>query len=339
MSVEAATYINQLVATNPLANDPKAEGDNHLRLLKQVLLTSFPNIAGVMSVSHSRLNLLNAPQLADVSAGTAPNFTVASPQVPPTAYADNQLYFVTFHATGTTGSNTLNINGLGAKDLMQYDYLGALVDAVIISGFTAVILYESTADVFIVLNGLPAAPPISEFAVGDYKDSDRATMPAGMRWLLCNGATIGNASSGATARANADVEELFTYLWDTHPAADIAMQDSSGAGVSRGVNAAADWAANRRLALPDWRGLYTRVYHGGSGTFATNTSRRLLELEMDQNQAHTHTFSSNGAGNGSSSNHPLGGSEYIIPTTVTTSSNGGTEANVRNKCVYRWIRY
>jgi hypothetical protein len=335
MSVEAATYINQLVATNPLANDPKAEGDNHLRLLKQVLVTSFPNIAGVMSVSHSRLNLLNVPQLADVSAGTAPNFTVAAPQVPPTAYADNQLYFVTFHATGTTGSNTLNIKGLGAKGLKQYDHLGALVDAVIISGFTAVILYESSAGVFIVLNGLPATPPISEFAVGDYKDSDRATMPAGMRWLLCNGYTIGTAPSGATARANADVEELFTFLWNTHPEADIAMQYSSGLSAPRGASAAADWAAHKRLALPDWRGLYTRVYHGGSSTFATNTSRRLLELESDQNKAHTHSTPQGLFGGGGSFSLDVGGNS----SASVSGSEGGLEVNVRNKCVYRWIRY
>lgn len=43
MGVEAATYISQLVSTNPPSGDLVAQGDDHLRLLKQVLLTTFPN--------------------------------------------------------------------------------------------------------------------------------------------------------------------------------------------------------------------------------------------------------------------------------------------------------
>lgn len=43
MGLEVATLISQLVATNPLANDKKNQGDDHLRLLKLVLQTNFPN--------------------------------------------------------------------------------------------------------------------------------------------------------------------------------------------------------------------------------------------------------------------------------------------------------
>ena len=58
--------------------------------------------------------------------------------------------------------------------------------------------------------------------------------------------TIGSATSGATERANADTQDLFEYLWNT----DSNLSVSGG----RGANAAADWAANKTMTLPDWRG-------------------------------------------------------------------------------------
>lgn len=65
-------------------------------------------------------------------------------------------------------------------------------------------------------------------------------------WVRVNGRTIGNASSGATERANADCEDLFVYLWDT----DAGLTVSGG----RGASGAADFAANKTIALPDARG-------------------------------------------------------------------------------------
>jgi hypothetical protein len=44
MGLEAATYIDQLVGTNPDGADDKNQGDNHLRLIKNVLQSQFPNL-------------------------------------------------------------------------------------------------------------------------------------------------------------------------------------------------------------------------------------------------------------------------------------------------------
>ncbi|WFU68588.1 hypothetical protein [Bradyrhizobium sp. CB2312] len=65
-------------------------------------------------------------------------------------------------------------------------------------------------------------------------------------WVRCNARTIGSASSGATERANADVQALFEYLWS----ADANLTVSGG----RGASANADWLANKTLQLPDCRG-------------------------------------------------------------------------------------
>lgn len=43
MALEAATYVSDFTATNPQSTDQRKQGDDHLRLIKQVLKTTFPN--------------------------------------------------------------------------------------------------------------------------------------------------------------------------------------------------------------------------------------------------------------------------------------------------------
>jgi hypothetical protein len=58
MGLEAATYIHQLNPSNPVgAVDPKAQGDDHLRLLKSTIQATFPNITGPVTATHTRLNM------------------------------------------------------------------------------------------------------------------------------------------------------------------------------------------------------------------------------------------------------------------------------------------
>ena len=61
MGLETATYISQLVATNPLATDPISQGDDHLRLIKSVLQAQFSGLAGTTAVTSSgaELNILD----------------------------------------------------------------------------------------------------------------------------------------------------------------------------------------------------------------------------------------------------------------------------------------
>ncbi|MCA9340249.1 MAG: hypothetical protein KDA17_05025 [Candidatus Saccharibacteria bacterium] len=92
------------------------------------------------------------------------------------------------------------------------------------------------------------------------------TEPTG--WLFVNGDTIGNASSNATGRANADTATLFGILWErgnTH--GTLAIYDSAGAASTFGASSAADYAANKAIALPDHREKVVMGYDDkGSGT-------------------------------------------------------------------------
>ena len=60
MGLETASYISQLVDTNPVVGDPVGEGDDHLRLIKTVLQTQFPNLTAAAVTSNvTELNLLD----------------------------------------------------------------------------------------------------------------------------------------------------------------------------------------------------------------------------------------------------------------------------------------
>ena len=56
MPLEAATYISDLNTSNPAASDQLAQGDDHLRLIKSALKTTFPNVTGAVTATHTRLN-------------------------------------------------------------------------------------------------------------------------------------------------------------------------------------------------------------------------------------------------------------------------------------------
>jgi hypothetical protein len=90
----------------------------------------------------------------------------------------------------------------------------------------------------------PSVDATTIFQTGDLKP--RYGTGAHTGWVRANGRTVGSATSGASERANADCEDLFLYLW----AEDANLTVSTG----RGASAAADWAANKTIALPDWRG-------------------------------------------------------------------------------------
>lgn len=82
-----------------------------------------------------------------------------------------------------------------------------------------------------------------------------------------NGRTIGSATSGATERAHADTEDLYGFLWSN--LSDSFAPVSGG----RGGSAAADFAANKAMQLPDRRGMglagYDTMGNAAAGRMAS----------------------------------------------------------------------
>jgi hypothetical protein len=87
--------------------------------------------------------------------------------------------------------------------------------------------------------------PTTIAATGDIKFRMTAETVTG--WVKLNGTSIGNATSGASGRANSDTQNLFIYLWTNCTNAHCAV--STG----RGASALADYNASKTLTLPSWQ--------------------------------------------------------------------------------------
>jgi hypothetical protein len=61
MTIESATFLSQLVTANPSGGDAKAEGDNHIRLIKTVLQNTFPGLSAAVSFGgwHGKTDALD----------------------------------------------------------------------------------------------------------------------------------------------------------------------------------------------------------------------------------------------------------------------------------------
>jgi hypothetical protein len=93
-------------------------------------------------------------------------------------------------------------------------------------------------------SGGASIDPTTVMQTGDLKIRyDNAIIPGFVR---CNARTIGNAASGATELADPTAQALFNHLW----LKDATLAVTPG---GRGASGAADWAANKQIALPDGR--------------------------------------------------------------------------------------
>lgn len=83
MGLEVATFINDLVTTNPSGGDQKAQGDDHIRLIKTVLKTTFPGLTAAVTLRDwaSKRAAVNAQSgtytLASTDDGKIVSFTLA----------------------------------------------------------------------------------------------------------------------------------------------------------------------------------------------------------------------------------------------------------------------
>lgn len=210
--------------------------------------------------------------------------------------------------------------------------------------------------------------PIPVGMVGEFL---RATAPAG--WVEGNGGTIGNASSGGTLRANVDTENLFTELWNSCTNTVLPIQTSAGALSTRGASAAADYAANKRLPVPDLRAEFTRGLDNERGIDAAralgSSQAGAIESHLhsvdppstaSSSDAHTHTLTTVGGVHGANSGstgtfyHSDGDTVATATAVRTTSSDahthtvniaafnsastGGAETRPRNVAVLKCIK-
>lgn len=88
--------------------------------------------------------------------------------------------------------------------------------------------------------------------------------------VSANGLTVGNATSNATSRANADTFWLFSFIWTNCPNTQCQLFNSSGGTISRGGSAAIDYAANNAIATYNMNGAAMMGADSQSGTTSSN---------------------------------------------------------------------
>jgi microcystin-dependent protein len=205
--------------------------------------------------------------------------------------------------------------------------------------------------------GGPAIDPSTVLQTGDIVFNAIAGTRSG--WVRANGRTIGSATSGGSERANSDCQALFSYLWQNLPDAICPVPGG------RGASAAADWAANKQITLPDMRGrapfglddmgneaanrLAGAVFSAGQGgtTAAGSGGEAAHTLAVAEMPAHAHANTLNDPGhrhgaeraNGTVQNAPTisgaGNVSAVNPftdvattgITLTNASAGGGQAH------------
>lgn len=96
--IESATWIKDFNSANPDTNDDVSQGDNHIRLMKTVLLASLPNIGHATYLEQDRL---------DVASGATTNIGAA---------ASNYI-----NITGTTGITAFDSVAAGIVRLIRFN--------------------------------------------------------------------------------------------------------------------------------------------------------------------------------------------------------------------------
>jgi hypothetical protein len=74
MGLESATYISELVTSNPTATDLEAQGDDHLRLIKASLQSTFPAASKATYIQQAEATVTSASP--DLGAATSDNVSI-----------------------------------------------------------------------------------------------------------------------------------------------------------------------------------------------------------------------------------------------------------------------
>lgn len=294
-----------------------------------------------------------------LSGGLLYTFAVGTVATPQTSYQDTGLtipnpFPLVLDANGRVppfylANGSIHVRLTDANGVVQFDYPNMLV------------IGPSSGSG----GGGGTVDPTTVLATGDIKF--RATGETLTGFVKANGLTIGNVSSGATGRANADTQNLFVYLWTN--CSNITANRHCAVSGGLGANALADFNANKALAVFDMRAsipvglddmgntpagrlLSSNVTSGGGDGPTTpnatggEANHTLVVGEMPSHAhtitdpGHIHTLTDNAFSNGCSScgaqtvisaiaptGQPFGNSVASNTTGITNQNTGGGGAH------------
>lgn len=152
------------------------------------------------------------------------------------------------------------------------------------------------------------------------------------------GAIVSFAATAAPigyVKANGVLLSRSTYasLWAHAQASGALVSDATWVTSRPGAWSTGDGATTFRI--PDFRGLFMRGFHDGSGTYDSNTATLLGQYRDSQNKAHTHSAPQGLSGAGGGASLDVGGNGVAS----VTGSEGGTEGFPRHASSLICIKY
>lgn len=226
-----------------------AVGDENVILEREALFTQPVSIqegskfpASVVEAAHDR-NVMLSQQLDTrvkrcIQIGVTDFAGTDSTTIASNA-SERALKVIAFNSTGT-GMTLVDGGGTAEAEIWAQAAAQSAANAANSANSASNALNTINAIVAGLQDQINAA--ISGFVTGDMKLTWRPSPTTG--WVFMNDGTIGSATSGATTRANADTETLYTLFWNNYD--DELIPVTGG----RGANAAADFSANKPMRLP-----------------------------------------------------------------------------------------
>lgn len=184
MGLESATYVSQLVATNPISTDVKSQGDDHLRLLKSALQNTLPNADKAYYFPSTATKTGNYSVLAnDQNKLILINTSSASPVMTlPTLTVNDAGWECSFIKTNT-GSNPYFI-APPTGTIQSGEYDGLTRTRRCIPGRRTRVVWTGSSWI---------AERVCSEPVGATIEIQTATLPVGYEWP--NGQTLASAST------------------------------------------------------------------------------------------------------------------------------------------------
>lgn len=293
MTVETATYITDLQPANPPATDPRSQGDDHIRLIKQVLQNSFGSttrqfqIPGVLSKS-SNYSVAKADGESAVYVSTASGaITLTLPSLV-AADAGWKIYFVKTSSDANPmfiapPTGTINSGGIAGLSKARRA----------IPGISATAIWDGSA--WFVTRAL-AIP------IGSCIEYHGTALPPGYEWP--NGQTLSSAAN--YPEYNSAMGGLTTR--DKRGYASVCLDNLGGAAAGRLPGGVINGSVIGSVGGADVVALSIAQLPAHQHTGTTNAADRSLD--------HTHNYGTPlQVGLGTSG----GGLAYSSSTTATTA--------------------
>lgn len=236
----------------------------------------------------------------------------------PTSYIDGlRLRFIP--ANNNTSTTTISISGLSTKNLKKGNINTVLANLQlndIVSGYITEAIYFAGLDCFVLSpSNYTQIVSVAQIPTGSvmpmiYNSNNVSG------WVIMNNGTIGDASSGATNRANSDCQNLFITLWGQ--VGDTYAPVSGG----RGSSALNDWNAHKRIQLLDSLGGKFIANAFGIYGMGQTGGASAVSLSSTNNGQHDHVVTVQGASGAGGAAGFQGGSTTTNPQVVTSAKSG-----------------